>query len=326
MRTRRGFTLIELLVVIAIIAILVALLLPAVQAVREAARRSQCQDHLHNIVIGLHNYEGTHKLFPPGNIGQIVHDTRQPNWMLLLLPSIEQKPAYDQFVVEGFNLSGQGTPPLGAANALILNQLRVDLYNCPSSPMDETEATAINDGSPGGSVQLVNYVGISGSYVSGVDLVTPPTPVDNVYGVGAYNGVLIPANSRGKKVKMANLVDGTSNVVVVGEQSNFVGGTADRRACGHRNGSWASGPASPHLGDYWRQSLTTYRHPINPKTTSLAGGNNPYEQNTPFTSAHPGGAQFALGDGVVTFISENVNDGVMIRLCDKQDGQPVGPY
>ena len=60
----RGFTLIELLVVIAIIAILVALLLPAVQQVREAARKSQCQDHLHNLAIGLHNYEGAYKMFP----------------------------------------------------------------------------------------------------------------------------------------------------------------------------------------------------------------------------------------------------------------------
>lgn len=326
MRMRRGFTLIELLVVIAIIAILVALLLPAVQAVREAARRAQCQDHLHNIVIGIHNYEGTFGVIPPGNIGQVVKDQRQPNWMLLLLPAIEQKSAYDQFKIEGFNLSGQGTPAIGTANATVMNQLRVELYRCPSSPLDDTEAVTVNGGAPAGNVQLVNYVGISGSRYSGVDLLSDPSPIDSQYGVGAYNGVLIPANSRGLKVKMTSITDGTSNVLVVGEQSNFIGGTADRRASRHVNGSWSSGPASPDQGDMWRQGLTTYLHPINPKSTTLSGANNPYEMNTPFTSSHPGGALFALGDGVVRFISENINDGTMIRLCDKQDGKPVGEF
>jgi len=315
-----------LLVVIAIIAILVALLLPAVQAVREAARRSQCQDHLNNIVIGLHNYEGTHKMFPPGNIGNTVQDMRQPNWLTLLLPFVEQKSAYDQFTIEGFNLSGQGAPPIGTQNATIMGKLRVDLYHCPSSPMNDVEALTVNGGAPAGSVQLVNYVGISGSRFSGVDLTSDPVPLDSAYGLGAYNGVLIPANSRGLSVKMANIGDGTSNVLVVGEQSNFVNQTVDLRACGHVNGSWASGPTAPNLNDFWRQSLTTYRYPINLKQTGLDGASASYNQNTPFTSAHPGGAQFALGDGVVKFISENINDGTMIRLCDKRDGQVLGSY
>ncbi len=326
MHVRRGFTLIELLVVIAIIAILVALLLPAVQQVREAARKSQCQDHLHNIAVALLSYEGTHKVLPPGNIGQIVRDMRQPNWMTLLLPNIEQKAAYDRFIFEGYNLSGQGAPEIGVENAQIMGELRVELYICPSTPMPKFQALTVNGGAPGGSVQLQNYVGVAGTRISGVDLTSTPNPHDSQYGIGAYNGVLVPANSRGVVVNMASITDGTSNVIAVGEQSDFVDGIADRRASAHRNGAWSSGPASPQFNDYWRQSITTYYHPINPKETVLDGANNPYEQNTPFTSAHPGGAQFAMMDGVVNFISENINDGTMIRLCDRADRQPTGSF
>ncbi|MEZ6067904.1 MAG: DUF1559 domain-containing protein [Planctomycetaceae bacterium] len=323
MRRRHGFTLIELLVVIAIIAILVALLLPAVQQVREAARKSQCQDHLHNIAIAIHDYEISYKLVPPGNIGQIVRDQRQPNWLTLLLPFVEQKPAYDAFDIEGGNLSGQGTPPIGAVNVTIMGQLRVEMYDCPSSPMPGFEA--INGGA--GSVQLVNYVGNSGSRFSGTNLTSDPPPaIDNQYGIGTYNGILVPANSRGITVGMQNITDGTSNVIVAGEQSNYVGGTNDRRSCGHVNGSWSSGPTSPQFNDLWRQSITTYLYPINEKNPNLAGMQAPYNQNNPYTSAHPGGAQFALMDGVVKFISENIDNGTMIRLCDRADGQPIGSF
>ncbi|MFV0442268.1 MAG: type II secretion system protein, partial [Planctomycetaceae bacterium] len=91
---RRGFTLIELLVVIAIIAILVALLLPAVQQVREAARKSQCQDHFHNLVIAMHSYEGTFKGLP---LAVAANNTGHgPSVWVHVLPFIEQKPLYDR--------------------------------------------------------------------------------------------------------------------------------------------------------------------------------------------------------------------------------------
>ncbi len=99
MQTRRGFTLIELLVVIAIIAILVALLLPAVQQVREAARKAQCQDQLHNLAIAIMNYEGSYKTLPPGLTGTnqgTDHNGGRLSAFFGLLPYIEQKPLYDQ--------------------------------------------------------------------------------------------------------------------------------------------------------------------------------------------------------------------------------------
>src|SRR6188474_2683919 len=89
---RRAFTLVELLVVIAIIGVLVALLLPAVQAAREAARRMSCSNNLKQLSLALHNYEDTHKTLPPAGI-----DSNQMSWTVLLLPYMEQKPLYDQF-------------------------------------------------------------------------------------------------------------------------------------------------------------------------------------------------------------------------------------
>ena len=135
MRTlRRGFTLIELLVVIAIIAILVALLLPAVQAVREAARRSQCQDNEHNIVIGLHNYEGTHKRFPFATVcgWNAVAPNGNPNtrqdWFHMLLPFVEQKPLYDAWTPRILNNEFPGGWPL--------SDTPIGLFMCPSDPSE----------------------------------------------------------------------------------------------------------------------------------------------------------------------------------------------
>jgi len=122
----RGFTLIELLVVISILGVLVALLLPAVQSVREAARRTQCQDHLHNLVVGLHDYESAHKLLPPGSIAQgtsfQVHSGW--GWGAMLLPFVEQSPLHGQIDFE----TGSA---VGANQALLSTP--IELWRCPAS-------------------------------------------------------------------------------------------------------------------------------------------------------------------------------------------------
>ena len=125
-----GFTLIELLVVISVIGVLVSLLLPAVQSVREAARRTQCQGHLHNLVLGLHDYESSHKLLPPGSIVQgTAFEMRSGwGWGAMLLPFIEQSPLHQQIIFEkgtavGSNLSLLSTP--------------LELWRCPSSVAPE---------------------------------------------------------------------------------------------------------------------------------------------------------------------------------------------
>src|SRR5262245_22393651 len=120
LRARRAFTLVELLVVIAIIGVLVALLLPAVQAAREAARRMRCSNNLKQLSLGLHNYEDVHKTLPPAGI-----NTNQMSWLVLVLPYIEQTNLYDRF---NFNA--------GAWNAnnriTIVKRVKIPIINCPS--------------------------------------------------------------------------------------------------------------------------------------------------------------------------------------------------
>jgi prepilin-type N-terminal cleavage/methylation domain-containing protein len=137
-RLRRGFTLVELLVVIAIIGILVALLLPAVQAAREAARRMSCSNNLKQISLGLHNYHDTYKTFPPDAIWYgnpkgtqaASGDQRHFTWITLLLPFIEQAPLHDaiDFRLPGLNQlvsAGSGGP-------VPLQSVQLEVVTCPS--------------------------------------------------------------------------------------------------------------------------------------------------------------------------------------------------
>ncbi|MEZ6057318.1 MAG: DUF1559 domain-containing protein [Planctomycetaceae bacterium] len=256
-RAGRGFTLIELLVVIAIIAILVALLLPAVQSVREAARRSQCQDHLHNIAVGLHNYEGTHKIFPPGYISSNLFA-----WGAHLLPAIEQKPLYDQF---NFNIPLTNNTT-GSPTNLVLAQTSIALFHCPSSvaPEKQTFDVLTNQGT-------ADYVGNYGR--------TAIHPS----GSAKPEGLFYPNSN----IRMANLTDGTGNTFMVGERSPIP-------ANNNEVATWAGVP----------QDVEAWDHKNVGTTIVIVNGTGDIAN---FDSLHPGGAHFALGDGKVTFISENVN-------------------
>jgi len=158
----RGFTLVELLVVIAIIGVLVALLLPAVQAAREAARRTSCTNNQKQLGIALHNHHDTFGRFPPGSANDRTpfgtHATGAgwgSGWKVYLLPYIEQSSIYNQMVFDGTN-SGY----THAANMALVNRVTIPAYRCPSSVLPEFYTSSNN----AGSIQMfTSYVGIAGA-------------------------------------------------------------------------------------------------------------------------------------------------------------------
>ncbi len=287
--SRPGFTLIELLVVIAIIAILVALLLPAVQQVREAARKSQCQDHLHNLVIAMHSYEGSYKVLPPGTL---YHGTSHPQynlpftgngpawgWPLHLLPFVEAKSLYDSFDT---NVSPFAVTVLDSASVRtnvgdVLNQvpsaLMPEIFNCPSVPR------------VGPANQYKDY-GING----GTQACCP----ERSFTGAATDGIAF----RSSAVRFADIADGTSNTVFLGEQShNVMQSTAVN--------SQANTPTNPfvlviHTSDGYFGGATVPNQVVNCSGSIACSGRWS-------RGPHPGGIQVSMGDGKVIFVSENID-------------------
>jgi prepilin-type N-terminal cleavage/methylation domain-containing protein len=327
---RRGFTLVELLVVIAIIGILIALLLPAVQAAREAARRSQCTNNLKQITLAMHNYLDSNKCFPPGALPPLDGrpELRQASWLVRILPYIEANAAYGQITFKGVDWTLQhGVQP----SWQVIDKLRVSALNCPSSrmPMERSKSTNGTPGAPSSiNIQLVNYVGIGGTYVRGTDLTTAPSP-NTTCGYGGrttFNGVVVYADRDHAPAATQHIPDGTSNTACVGEQSSYYidasGNQTDMRACNWDGGAWSCGAGG--ITDWWL-NVTIVRYPINYKA-SPTDGDTGYKRHTVIRSEHPGGAQLSLTDGSVRFVSETVDFTTFIRLCDREDMQPLGQF
>ena len=299
---RKGFTLVELLVVIAIIGILIALLLPAVQAAREAARRSQCSNNLKQIGLGLHNYHDTNKTFPPAHVyntatGYTATGFNGPPmwaWSALILPFVEQKPLYDACGIT------QGVP-MDQRFAQI--QTKLTAYRCPSdtSPANNKRQwtwgnTSIDPG-PGTS----NYMAMTG---------TQQSCNDNC------NGSFL----RNRGMGFADITDGSSNTIGVGERCWQLQGNNNNTL--YRAGVWAGTASSNHSKDWMYDSLCHSERPINP--TAWADWD---AVNSAIASMHPGGAMVVLLDGSTRFLSETIDfTNVYQRLAQRADGQPVGNY
>ncbi|MEX0792595.1 MAG: DUF1559 domain-containing protein [Pirellulaceae bacterium] len=205
MRTnhKSGFTLVELLVVIAIIGVLVALLLPAVQQAREAARRMSCSNNLKQIGLGLHNYHDTFRSLPYGGIGQF-----RTSWLFAILPQVEQSAVHEKF--DWINGMAYADGP----NAPLLDRWTPDFVWCPSSVATRINVRADYTHRP----STASYVGISGASASATDA-TDPTGLNRCIagsqGYACANGLLVANMTLGLK----DAVDGLSSTIIVAEQS-----------------------------------------------------------------------------------------------------------
>ncbi|MCI0460475.1 MAG: DUF1559 domain-containing protein [Gemmataceae bacterium] len=339
-RRRDAFTLIELLVVIAIIAILIGLLLPAVQKVREAAARAQCQNNLKQIGLAVHSYEGTYKRFPPATT-RIEGQTwmHGPTWWVYILPHMEQGPLYSktQFILTTFWMGsgfggGRTTPSRENKNWSFYKGTRIPIMECPASPLNPVSNDTVS-GDIG--FQRPSYTCILGS-------ARHPTTFPN----GSQNrgpissgGVIVLRGG----VNHGSITDGTSNTVMVGEQSGLVPGAntasmgiGDARSDVGRGfqmgtshvgkptgpGSMVAGQACTHANCQRCYNTTTvlYRH-------GLVGQNflfrymGPLSCASPIQSAHTGGASNMLfADGHVAFISYNLDLITFQNLVDRDDG------
>jgi prepilin-type N-terminal cleavage/methylation domain-containing protein/prepilin-type processing-associated H-X9-DG protein len=195
---RNGFTLIELLVVIAIIGILIALLLPAVQAAREAARRTQCTNHLKQIGLALHNYHDVVKTFPPGWV--LGNGSPGWGWNVMLFPYLENRPLYDTLRPTGRRLVAVRNHPTD----YVLLQTKISILRCPSDVSPELAMKTFQRPNPPDPLPLAttNYAGNRGFF--------------NMTTNNDWNNGVLYAGSR---VSFTDILDGTSNTFAVGEKA-----------------------------------------------------------------------------------------------------------
>jgi prepilin-type N-terminal cleavage/methylation domain-containing protein/prepilin-type processing-associated H-X9-DG protein len=319
--TSRGFTLVELLVVIAIIGILVALLLPAIQAAREAARRAQCQNRIRQIAIACLNFHDTKKSFPAATImyPYTKHPSGAPGYrtywgyLVQVLPFMEEQALIDAI---DLNLHWDLEP-----NRKLLYETQVPFLRCPSQ--SDQEITFTDPPGETGRDELTalrtHYMAVMGAKV---DCPTPkaaPYP-DNTYtmvggkgdcgsgGGVAANGVINNIKSGGQihpsNIKMKDVTDGSTHTFMIGEISWLVG---PQRV-------WAIGSATnpqndtPYSYNYSAKNVMSalnyaYRADTNVNQTPCT----PCENNDlSFGSLHPGGTHFAMCDGSVQFIREEI--------------------
>ncbi|MFO0886064.1 MAG: DUF1559 domain-containing protein [Pirellulales bacterium] len=336
---RKGFTLVELLVVIAIIGVLVALLLPAIQTAREAARRASCSNNLRQVGLALQNYHDTFKTFPPsgfygrpnssgGNPQLAYHHT----WVTAILPFLEQKPLYDAI---NFNLPAYNqTIPVNGVNTP-LQSSEVPTMRCPSDAGYKSGEQAQT-----WSFSVTNYAASEGyHWWPQAGLGSGQRPGISTY--GDYAGLFAPSRTNG----LRDVTDGTSNTIAVCEVDSYgyccgnwdLGGSGRRRLRGDEAVFRTPLVFAPYTGLVGNEGGQLYQE--------VDGGN--HSPNTFFkqkpaayaptyitaaapqtewvtgSSTHGGGIiQFARCDGSVSSVNKNLQVGIWIIINGIQDNSP----
>ena len=343
-RSRPAFTLIELLVVIAIIAVLIGLLLPAVQNVREAAARAKCQNNLKQIGLALHDYEGVNKVFPPayvrtsGRASGSAYGIGYPDdnwngpagwaWGVFLLPHLEQGSLY-----RGLRLD----LPCWATENAALVKTKISVFVCPS-------ATGGSDGfaveratadpkrgepfSPGIFFAHSHYVtnaGVNQPWGRPAEYAADFTvPEPNGSLVNVINGPFY----RDSKTRVADVTDGLSQTVFVGEHSSvlsnktWVGVVPGAATCPRLDlRPWPSDCNGGGCLVGVHSGPDTHDHP----QVIIHAPNNPFGHTDEMWSEHPGpGCNVLFGDGSVRFVGAFVNPFAWVALSTRNGGEPMG--
>lgn len=346
--SRVAFTLVELLVVIAIIGVLVALLLPAVQAAREAARRMSCQNNLKNMALGCLNYETAYGTLPPvtKHGTQMGPDGRGIGLHVLILPYVEQSGMSTQTnaAIKQREAQGRaGSDPFDAYEVMDLVGDQLDLYLCPSDPEPIGQLTLEIDRNHKGS----DYAGVLGSYRYRKNLTSCRSTVtggpDECIGEINYDGLM--TQQVGVEIRQAT--DGMSNTLMIGERwyqmrSWAVGGywTANSDPGVDRRANPPAVPRGPAEGFVFAGKNVRGDIPINanlevvgyyvshdPKTQRPREGDGTPNilglMDVPWGSFHAGGAQFTNGDGSVRWLSDSLDGQVFAFLASRNGEEAV---
>jgi prepilin-type N-terminal cleavage/methylation domain-containing protein/prepilin-type processing-associated H-X9-DG protein len=325
MRRRSGFTLIELLVVIAIIAILIALLVPAVQKVREAAARTQCVNNLKQISLALHNYHGNNKKFPSG--GEKTGPLYAIGWTARIFPFLDQDSRFKAIEALGPNFLATKQPwRLNSApdfGADPLFSAPIAAFICPTSELGalSPDAGYPNDPQINANLQAaLHYRANGGAQNLGLVAGRSTDPTSAAYRTYTTSGVIYPES----RVRITDITDGSSNTLLVGEISTAVGWPTAGLSPWARIQPWTWGFYNYDL--YMPATESGYLmidHKFIQYQIGYSGVFLP--NNTPFRSRHAGGgANFAFCDGTVRFLSNNTALNILQSLATR-NGNEVTP-
>lgn len=342
-RNRAGFTLIELLVVIAIIAVLIALLLPAVQQAREAARRTQCKNNLKQLGLALHNFHDTFLHFP---VGEYNNDNNQWGWNLFVLPYMDQAPLYTAITVDTVNWNNAWVPPNmgGGPNSTLPGGNIDNIHNATANfGRCDTNNIVGNGVFPGGAVAAKLNALVCPSDIlpaanaNGFAKTNYLASVGNSQNWGGatsigcggvtgklQNGILLFSNDDANTyvTRMADVTDGTSNTVCIGEVScstSTTTGTPTRLPvwAGANGGGCGT---TQDVGRVFR-AMDAALPPNNGSNTAPSA-----LSDYTFGSQHVGGLQVLLTDGSVRFVSLNISATTWGELGSRNGGGILGDF